>query len=59
MVIGAPGNPLSVLDKALDPGEDKFRALFPNINWEHQLEYAEQIGLGTRQYKLLSLKDFS
>ncbi len=59
MVNGAPGNPLSVLDKALDPGEDKFRALFPNIDWKHQLEYAEQIGLGTQQYKLLSLKDFS
>ncbi len=59
MVNGAPGNALSTLDKAFLPGEDKFRALYPNIDWRHQLEYAEQIGLGTRQYNLLSLKDFS
>jgi uncharacterized Fe-S center protein len=55
LVNGAPGNPVSVLNKAMAPGEDKFRALFPEIDWEHQLEYAEQIGLGTRDYALVSL----
>ncbi len=59
LVNKSPGNPISALDRALAPGEDKFRALYPNIDWQHQLEYAEQIGLGTRQYDLLSLKDFS
>lgn len=55
LVNGAPGNPLSVLNKAMAPGEDKFRALFPEIDWEHQLKYAEQIGLGTRDYALVNL----
>jgi hypothetical protein len=55
LVNGAPGNPVSVLDKAMAPGEDKFRALFPGIDWEHQLKYAEQIGLGTRDYTLVKV----
>jgi uncharacterized Fe-S center protein len=50
LVNRAPGNPLSSLQSALNPGEDKFRALFPAIDWEHQLAYAEKIGLGTREY---------
>ncbi len=49
----APGNPLSKLENGLAPGEDKFRALFPHIDWSHQLAYAEQIGLGTRAYNLI------
>lgn len=56
LVNGAPGNILSSLDKALAPGEDKFRALFPKVEWWHQLDYAEQIGLGTRQYELVKLE---
>jgi len=56
LVNSAPGNPLSILEKALDPGEDKFRALFPDIDWGHQLDYAEQMGLGTRQYSLVKLE---
>lgn len=53
LVNAAPGNPLSSLQSAMAPGEDKFRALFPSIDWSHQLDYAEQIGLGTRQYELV------
>ncbi len=59
MVNASPGNPVSTLNKGLDPGGDKFRALFPDIDWEAQLKYAEEIGLGNRKYNLLSLKDFS
>jgi len=55
LVNAAPGNPISRLESALAPGEDKFRALFPSIDWSHQLEYAERIGLGTRQYELVRL----
>ncbi len=55
LVNGAPGNPVSSLNKALAPGDDKFRALFPRIDWEHQLHYAEKIGLGTRDYTLVNL----
>lgn len=56
LVNGAPGNPLSSLETGLNPGDDKFRALFPHIDWGHQLDYAEQIGLGTRQYSLINLE---
>jgi len=33
-------------------GKDKFRTIYPNINWSVQLSYAEKIGLGSRKYKL-------
>ena len=35
------------------PGEDKFKGIYPNIEWEHQLEYAQSLGLGSREYQLL------
>ncbi|NLI81845.1 MAG: DUF362 domain-containing protein [Deltaproteobacteria bacterium] len=34
---------------------DKVRAVYPNIDWEHQLHYAEAIGLGSRTYQLIPL----
>ena len=34
------------------PGEDKVRAVYSFIDWEIQFEYAEQIGLGKRDYDL-------
>jgi len=55
LVNQAPGNPLSSLETGLERGADKFRALFPNIKWEHQLEYAEHIGIGSRNYELLKI----
>ncbi|MCG9968016.1 DUF362 domain-containing protein [Pelotomaculum terephthalicicum JT] len=33
---------------------DKFLALYPGIDWRRQLDYAEEIGLGTRKYELIS-----
>ena len=55
LVNSAAGNPLSCPETATAPGEDKFRALFPNIDWTHQLEYAEEMGLGTRKYDMEKL----
>ncbi len=37
----------------LAPGEDKFRSLYPEIDWEIQLEYGEEMGLGSRTYELI------
>lgn len=37
------------------PGEDKFKGVYPNIEWEHQLAYAEDIGLGSRSYQLIPI----
>ncbi len=34
---------------------DKFRFIHPNIDWEYQLDYAEKIGLGCRQYELIAI----
>lgn len=34
---------------------DKFRTLYPAINWGHQLAYAEEIGLGSRKYELVKI----
>lgn len=55
LVNSAPGNPESSLGKAVAPGEDKFRVLFPSIDWEHQLNYAQKLGLGSRDYTLEKL----
>lgn len=46
------GNPASKLPKNREHGEDKFRALYPEVDWSIQLSYAEEIGLGTREYEL-------
>ena len=42
---------------SLAPGVDKFRALYPKIDWTRQLSHAETMGLGTREYRLVELSD--
>jgi uncharacterized Fe-S center protein len=37
------------------PGEDKFRGLYPDIDWTVQLDYAEEMGLGERSYELVDI----
>lgn len=52
-----------LLDKLVDAdfsdkGEctcDKFVKLHPNINWEAGLDYAHEIGIGTREYTLIKV----
>ena len=53
LVNGARGNPDSKLERHLNPGEDKLRDLYPETDWTIQLEYAQEMGLGTRNYKLI------
>lgn len=36
-------------------GPDKFKAIYSDVNWEIQLNYAEELGLGTRQYELIQI----
>lgn len=50
-----PGIPTSALSSALEPGKDKFRALYPQTDWSHQLVYGEKLGLGSRRYKLINI----
>ncbi len=51
-----PGMPGTALHSALSPGSDKFRDIWPKIDWKIQLDYAEKIGLGTQNYKLIEVK---
>lgn len=41
--------------KIIDQRADKFRFLHPDTNWAAGLRYAEEIGLGTREYELIKL----
>ncbi len=38
-------------------GRDRFREIHPHIDWEIQLEHAESIGLGRRDYALEEITD--
>jgi hypothetical protein len=55
LVNGEAGNRSSKLSKNLSPGEDKFRAIYPEVDWNIQLAYGEEIGLGTREYELIKI----
>ncbi len=55
LVNQSEGNPGSKLPGAWKSGEDKFRALYPAVDWSIQLAYAEEIGLGTREYELIKI----
>jgi uncharacterized Fe-S center protein len=49
------GNRSSKLPKNWEPDGDKFRAIYPEVDWNIQLAYAEEIGLGTREYELIKI----
>lgn len=55
LVNNAEGNRASVLRSGWEPGKDKFRGVHPEIEWEIQLDHAEKIGLGRRDYSLTKL----
>jgi uncharacterized Fe-S center protein len=56
LVNGEEGNRSSKLTKHWNSGEDKFRALYPEVDWTIQLTYGEEIGLGTREYELIRIQ---
>lgn len=49
------GLPDTALQSGHEPGCDKFRGVYPKIDWERQLEHGEKVGLGTRAYELVTL----
>ncbi len=49
------GHKASKLRKNWGTGEDKFRGVYPDIDWSIQLAYGEEIGLGTREYELIRI----
>ena len=52
LVNGEKGLPGSCLKTNMEKGEDKFRAVYPDIDWAIQLDYGEKLGLGSRNYEL-------
>ncbi|MEE9613918.1 MAG: DUF362 domain-containing protein [Thermodesulfobacteriota bacterium] len=42
----------TALSAGHEPGGDKFRGVHPDIDWEVQLNYGEEAGLGTKDYEL-------
>ncbi len=47
--------PDSCLETNIKPGEDKFKGVYPKIDWEFQFDYAESLGLGSRKYELVTI----
>ena len=48
--------PGSCLEAGLEPGADKFKALYPKVDWGYQLEYAQGLKLGSREYVLKEIQ---
>jgi len=45
----------SCLKAGREVGDDKFKALYPKVDWEIQLAYAQELGLGNRGYNLIRI----
>lgn len=45
----------SCLKTNTKPGQDKFRGIYPKVNWNIQLDYAEKVKLGSRDYELVAI----
>lgn len=57
LVNGEPALAGSCLTENTGPGEDKFRGIYPKVDWEIQLDYAENLGLGSRSYRLVKVPE--
>jgi len=45
----------SEIHSNMDKGEDKFRGIWPDVNGQIQLKYAQKIGLGSMNYELIKI----
>ena len=52
MVNNEVGLPDTALKSGHGPGKDKFRGVYPTVDWTIQLDCAQAAGLGTKNYKL-------
>ena len=55
LVNGEESMPGSAIKEALGKGEDKFRAVFPRIDWKVQLDHAQRLGMGERAYTMVKI----
>ena len=51
-----PVNPDSALSAAKHVHNDHFDDIHPDTSWKQGLEYAESIGLGSREYELIKVR---
>jgi len=56
LVNQAQGFPNTALASGHEPGGDKFRGVHPDIDWHITLDHAVKIGLGIRDYQLVTLQ---
>jgi hypothetical protein len=56
LVNQAHGLPGTAMKTGHEPGRDKFRGVYPHIDWEVQLQHGEKVGLGQRAYELVRLE---
>jgi uncharacterized protein len=47
--------PGTAIKHRLKKGDDKFRAVYPNVDWNVQLDHAQKLGLGERAYTLVKV----
>ena len=47
--------PGTVIKQTLKRGQDKFRGVYPSVDWNVQLDHAERLGLGERKYMLVKV----
>lgn len=47
--------PGTVIKRTSKKGQDKFRAVYPSVDWNVQLDHAEKLGLGERSYMLVKV----
>lgn len=56
LVIASAGHKDSLLKAAHAPGSDKFRDIYPEVDWNVQLDHAEKMGLGSKKYELVKVE---
>jgi uncharacterized Fe-S center protein len=47
--------PGTAIKRPLKKGQDKFRAVYPSIDWNIQLNHAQRLGMGERKYMLVKV----
>jgi uncharacterized Fe-S center protein len=47
--------PGTAIKRKLEAGDDKFRAMYPAIDWNVQLDHAEKLKMGERKYQLVKV----
>ncbi|MEW6263602.1 MAG: DUF362 domain-containing protein [Thermodesulfobacteriota bacterium] len=52
-----PALPNTRITGNIGPGEDKVKGVYPQVDWDIQLDWGEKIGLGSRNYDLIWLEE--